>query len=488
MRDKQPNVSARRKRRLVFAGVASAVVLAAALTHQPTNRGPSYQGKSIEYWFKISTPGDSNSRHSPEARAFQDMGPAAVPFLRKMLREDAWWEGFYRRQYFSIKLRTGLPTSLTARLPAPMLYGYRQQHAAMMLGFIGPPAKAATSDLIEAYKIASAKAYNLRRNAVTNWASPTFNMMYSISPKVLLPTGRVGVLFSAEDQLRITLIHNLGEIGGTNEEIVPIILGALRDTNGEIRATAKSAIQWGCLTEAANASTGALLGALKDSDEEVSSSAAHLLGLIMGENVKVIPALIKYLGDPDAKTRARAIGLLIKPVGERVATPRLIEALDSTNALVRGAAARILGTYGTVAGAAVPKLAELVKEENEQDTQIRYSAAEALWRIDQQLRPLIPFRIAELKHEREGVRWDAASFLGERGPEAACAVPILAEMLRNDSRSRLRAKAATTLGQIGPQAKAAIPALKQALQDENKNVRDAAAEALKQIDPTGVVH
>jgi HEAT repeat protein len=485
MRDKPPNASARTKRRLLFTGAVAVVVLAAAFIQLLANRGPSYRGKSIEYWFKKSTPGDSNSRQSPEARAFQDMGPAVVPFLRKMLQEETWWEGFYRRQYFSIKLRAGLPPSLTAHLPAPMLYGYRQQHAAMMLGFIGPPAKAAASDLIEAYKIASAKAYNLRRNAITNWASPTFNMMYSISPKVLLPTGRVGVLFSAEDQLRITLIHNLGEIGGTNEEIVPIILGAMRDTNGEIRAAAKSAIQWGHLAEAANVSTVALLEALKDPDEDVSSSAAHLLELTMAENVKVIPTLIKYLGDPDAKTRARAIGLLIKPIGERVATPRLIEALDSTNTLVRGAAARILGTYGTVAGAAVPKLAELVKEGNEPDTQIRCFAAEALWRIDQQLRPLIPFRIAELKNEREGIRWDAASFLGECGSEASSAVPDLVEMLRNDSKSRLRARAATALGQIGPDAKTAIPALKRALQDESQNVRDAAAEALKKIDPAG---
>ena len=441
---------------------------------------PSYQGKSVEYWFKKSTPGDS--RLSPDARAFQAMGPAAVPFLCKMLREDSWWEVFYRNQYWKHGAR--LPRSLAIHLPRPMLYGYRQQRAAMLLGVIGPPAKAAAPDLIEAYKIASAKAYNFRASAVTNWASPPFNMMMSIAPKVFLTSGRIGLLFGPEDQLRFDLIYNLGEIGGTNEEIVPIILGALRDTNGQIRAAANSAIRWGYLAEAANASTGALLGALKDSDEEVGSSAAHLLGMIMTENAEVIPSLINYLGDQDAEVRSRAVGLLTKPVGERAA-PRLIEVLDNTNSLVRGAAARILGTYGTVASAAVPKLAELVKEENEPDAQVRYSAAEALWKIDHQSRALIPLRIAELKHEREGVRWDAASFLGECGPEAANALPDLAEMLRNDSRSRLRAKAATTLGHIGPQAKTAIPALQEALRDESQNVRDAAAEALKKIEPTG---
>jgi HEAT repeat protein len=48
---------------------------------------------------------------------------------------------------------------------------------------------------------------------------------------------------------------------------------------------------------------------------------------------------------------------------------------------------------------------------------------------------------------------------------------------------RVAAAAARSLGQIGPAAKAAVSALIDALKDEDKDVRTAAAEALKKIDP-----
>ena len=44
-------------------------------------------------------------------------------------------------------------------------------------------------------------------------------------------------------------------------------------------------------------------------------------------------------------------------------------------------------------------------------------------------------------------------------------------------------KAARALGQIGPAAKAAVPSLHEALHDFRPEVRRAAAEALRKIDP-----
>jgi HEAT repeat protein len=51
----------------------------------------------------------------------------------------------------------------------------------------------------------------------------------------------------------------------------------------------------------------------------------------------------------------------------------------------------------------------------------------------------------------------------------------------HDGNERLRAKAASALGQIGSRASDAIPALGEAMKDEYLNVREAASEALKQI-------
>jgi HEAT repeat protein len=65
------------------------------------------------------------------------------------------------------------------------------------------------------------------------------------------------------------------------------------------------------------------------------------------------------------------------------------------------------------------------------------------------------------------------------------AVPILAKALAESDRERVRVEVATTLGEIGPAAKDAIPALeKQAKEDESPAVREAAEVALKKIRQT----
>ena len=128
MRDKPPNARVRTKRRLLFSGIAAAVVLAAALLHQLASRGPSYQGKSIEYWFKKAP----LRKWDEMGETFRKIGPVAVPYLRKMLREDTWWEGFYRSQY------KRLPPWLRQKLAAPPPPGQRQIAAAWMLAYIGP--------------------------------------------------------------------------------------------------------------------------------------------------------------------------------------------------------------------------------------------------------------------------------------------------------------------------------------------------------------
>jgi HEAT repeat protein len=408
--------------------------------------------------------------------AFRAMGPTAVPFLCKMLRDDSWWEEFYRNQYSKHAAR--LPRWLAGRLPTPMPADFRQTGAAVLLQFIGPPANAAAvPDLIEAYKNACAKQYNFRRSTVTDWASP------SLAGKMQGGTRPMG-FFEQADVFRFWMIEDLCSIGGTNQEIIPVLIAASREPIDYVRSAVIYSISRGNLAPAARASTGVLVRALDDPEAGVRQSAAHLLGLIIAENSDLISPLIKCLGDTNREARGEAFFSLAK-ASPNQSVPQLINALDSTNALIRGCAARVLGGIERAAIAALPKLAELVREETEPEIKVRRSAAEALWTIGHQPRALIPFRIPELKDKSEGMRWDSALFFEKCGPQAASAAPALAELLLKDENNRLRGKAAIALGQIGPGAKAAIPALKQALQDEYKNVRDAAGDALKQIDPAG---
>ena len=72
--------------------------------------------------------------------------------------------------------------------------------------------------------------------------------------------------------------------------------------------------------------------------------------------------------------------------------------------------------------------------------------------------------------------------LGEIGPDAKIAVPILIKAL-DDEYEGVRRFAALALGKIGPEAEQAVPALIISLRDDrDKDVRSSAAKALGQIE------
>jgi HEAT repeat protein len=90
--------------------------------------------------------------------------------------------------------------------------------------------------------------------------------------------------------------------------------------------------------------------------------------------------------------------------------------------------------------------------------------------------------------ERNEPRVQSAAALGAIGAPAAAAVPALVAAL-TEKKPDLRAAASAALGQIGAGAKAAVGPLAERIKDkeEEDEVRQAAREALKKIDPKAVV-
>jgi HEAT repeat protein len=91
--------------------------------------------------------------------------------------------------------------------------------------------------------------------------------------------------------------------------------------------------------------------------------------------------------------------------------------------------------------------------------------------------------VADLKSGQEKDRIIAARLLPLHKREAAQAVPVLMEALK-DPESDIRWSAAIGLGNLGEAAKEAIPDLQAALKDRDARVREAAGVALSRIDPT----
>ena len=188
----------------------------------------------------------------------------------------------------------------------------------------------------------------------------------------------------------------------------------------------------------------------------------------------------------------------------KAAVPALAQALKDKDCDVRLYAAVALGKIGSEAGVAVPALIEALKDE---DLCVRMGAEKALGEIGPTAMPAliealkdedlgvrtgaekalggigpaaVPALIEALKEEDLDVRCSAAQALGEIGAQATVAVCDLIEALR-DENLPIRWRAAAALGKIGPGAKAAVPALIEGLRDKEFTVRWVAAQALGEI-------
>ncbi len=164
---------------------------------------------------------------------------------------------------------------------------------------------------------------------------------------------------------------------------------------------------------------------------------------------------------------------------ERIAN--LIEELKDQDHRIREAAARsYISWHGPEADKlAVPYLAQALKDD---DVSVRLSAATALLnialRIRTEAKEAVPDLIHIIKQNDSNIREVALLTLSMIGSEAKEAVPDLIHILE-DKNDRMRALSATVLGNIGD-ARAVNP-LSRALKDNDKEIRQAASEALNKL-------
>jgi HEAT repeat protein len=231
----------------------------------------------------------------------------------------------------------------------------------------------------------------------------------------------------------------------------------------------------GLMGPAAKAAIPALVKSVKTEDEDetgiVRSSAAEALGRIGAGTTEVVPTLMAALKDRRLRwAAAEALGRL--GATAKVAVPALVKLMEDSNGRVQAALAlwriqqrpeaiaalvaalkedkstfpaRALGEIGSGAKAAVPALRQALKQKN---AALRAAAAQALWRISRD-RQVIEVLLDVLGH------WDGGA----------------------------QQTAIRTLGEIGPAAKAALPLLLPRMKDEDRRTRHLVAEALEKIEP-----
>jgi HEAT repeat protein len=286
------------------------------------------------------------------------------------------------------------------------------------------------------------------------------------------------------------------------------LIDALRSGREQTRIEAIDAL--GSMGDKAAGAVEALAGLLQDESAAVRAHAAESLGEIGSPAKAAAPALMSAITDPDATVRREAIDAVraIRP-GPEVVLPLFVKQMETAEPAVRMS---VLSAIAEEGEAAVPNLIEALKNED-----AAYWACLVLGEIGPDAKAAVPALIEVLDRKEPGVRREAILALAEIGEAAAPAVPALAKALDceincvpatfalgkigripTDVQAKIRQNARSSdnvlstvslwaLAKLHPDDEAlvtrAVRKLVQRLTEEDPRHREAAANALVDLDP-----
>jgi len=299
----------------------------------------------------------------------------------------------------------------------------------------------------------------------------------------------------------------LSELGPQAKDAVPNLIEVLADDRPEIRLQATIAL--GEIGPDAKPAVGALNKLVDDPFESVRATAVFALGRIgdpaaldalkkaamatdplqrmlaswalarvnrsdAQQLEEAIQRLVAGLGDKDraiAHMAAKALAdLEVDPTKVRPLVEKMIAANPETSE-------RVLNAFASLGSRAVPHAIVALK-----DPQRRVRAMQVLARIGPDAAPAVPALAELLKAGDAPTKTEALYALGAVGPGAEPAVETIITQL-GDTDPRVAQAASYALGKIGPAANAAIPALAKLGQSEDELLRLTSVWATLKIGP-----
>jgi HEAT repeat protein len=445
----------------LVAFILAGIVLAAGLVYFETQRGPSFEGKPVSYWFKeyCQSHGDTDdTNHQAETDlAFQEMGTNALPYL---VRQD---------------LHTGTYTAwrtdvyhLLGKLPdawdVPDFFGLedKSESASELINHLQPPYGLVLPLIKPALDSTNATLHYRALDILFSCGGDTNDL-----PLILRCFARA-LHYRDRESRHLAL---LAFAGSNNRALtkaeVPDLLDILNDNKGPDGLYVEAASALGSIgTNAAAAvpplqslfkhetnwfARAKLAGALCSIDANQKDALGFLIdGLkdesLPGTNGSRALSAMGFSPYPERHSHAWNAASELSTVGPnaRPAAPALIDALNSTNYEVWSEAGLALNSIGMSKETFLPKLEEKLAPEH--DPQKLYVFAHGILRID------------PTDHEAH-----------------------LALMKLIERRTVADTNAIELLRRIGPDAREAVPVLQEVLQSDDKGLREAAAAALRHI-------
>ncbi len=310
------------KRRIIVLGSLMVCIAAALIIFLYPDREPTYQGRTLSEWLDAPYrknnvkwwPGQEATR-----AAVRTMGTNAVPFLIKRFRHPPDRKAeldkspLKERFYYGLwKLRLGC---IAERYYDPFWFE-RLNQTRLAFTALRPCAKDVVPQLIEIYH---------RRK---------------------------------ED--RLLVLHAFALLGAP--EAVPFLLTQAPDTNAMVRYLVFTAL--GETKTDAQTVVPVLLNGLSEAETNARASAAQALNKFGPELHSAIPLLLAHTGNTDPFVRRTVLSALggVSNRVERI-LPALLDGLEDPDGTVRASAADALKTLGPLAREAVPKLMQLVDQQ-----------------------------------------------------------------------------------------------------------------------------
>ncbi|MEW4488881.1 HEAT repeat domain-containing protein [Thalassoglobus sp. JC818] len=318
-----------------------------------------------------------------------------------------------------------------------------------------------------------------------------------------------------DPEVRATVLSVLGGLGLPENKFQEIVREGLADDSGMVRQSALKTVAGH--PEVCVPLLETVTSSLSDNDESVVITACHALEAFKERAATAVPALRERLHTENREMTLAvisAIEAIAVADNETVQQLSLLLEKEGDDVELLAKVLDALSTMKTLAAESSPSVFRLLDRNNED---LRASAVRCLASIEPDRSRTIPVFIEALRDESWLVRRDSSEALGEMGPDAKAAVPVLFAMLDSDedenmARDALRAIDAAgpesvalliegldsenyrkryyalfLLGKAGPDAREALPKLRQLLEEtESRRYRDSIERAIDAIDVSTV--
>ena len=409
----------------------------------------------------------------PALHTLADMGKDALPVLLEALKKEK------SRYWASVALAEIGPAAAPAVEPLAALAKQgeidERLQAILALASIGEPAKSAGPALLEALgsneeMLQFAAAFALGRLRVNEADEPLKNTAASKNEFLASVAAWARAQINPGDKTLVAdAVTRLQKLLASEKPSVRCSsVSGLSDLSAVLDAKSKDAI------------AQAFAGLIADADPDVAVAAGAALVRL---GAPAVAPLREKLADPATRVAAMEIlGTIGGPA--KGALPDMVKALADPDEAYRSDAAVAIASFGADAADAVPELNTLV-ESTTAAPGTRYAAAYALGRIGPAARPALG-KLRELAATDDELLatvavWAALKIDPADSSLFASAVPRLRKALRSGDEI-VRLEAAVALGDIGPDAKPALPLLELVAEDDPlPSVREAAEQAIAKI-------